>query len=133
MSASNAVLPVQILLVDDDPAVREAVSEFLTDEGFAVRTAINGADALLELAPPHERPALILLDLAMPVMNGHELLRRITVDPRLAPVPVLVLSATIDDVDARPGLWLLRKPLESAALVRAIHVALGTPPATPLS
>ena len=133
MSASNSVVPVQILLVDDDPAVREAVSEFLTDEGFTVRTAINGADALAELAPPHERPALILLDLAMPVMNGHELLRRITIDPRLAPLPVLVLSATIDDVDARPGVWLLRKPLESAALVRAIRVALATATATPLS
>jgi len=122
---ARATAGAKILVVDDDQDVREAVSDFLDDEGFSVRTAVHGADALAQLAAPADLPALIILDLAMPVMNGHEVLRRMACDARLARIPVLVLSATIDDVEPRPGITLLRKPLDSRALVRIIESTLA--------
>lgn len=61
-----------ILLVEDDVAIREAVSECLSAEGYRVDAASDGAEALARLADG-ERPALLVLDLVMPVMNGAEL------------------------------------------------------------
>ena len=120
-----------ILVVDDDLAVRESLSDFLTDEGYAVRTAVDGADALAQLAPPHDKPALVLLDMAMPVMSGSEVLRRMADDPRLADIPVLVVSATTQGLLPRSGVKILPKPVESEALMRAVRSSLAPPSAVP--
>lgn len=84
-----------ILLVEDDAAIRETVSECLTSEGYRVDAAEHGADALARLAGAVERPALLLLDLVMPVMNGAELVERVRAEPALAGVPVLLMTAAI--------------------------------------
>jgi CheY-like chemotaxis protein len=81
-----------ILLVEDDVAIRETVAECLVAEGYRVDAAEHGADALARLARG-ERPALLLLDLVMPVMNGAELIARVRADPRLSGLRMLLMTA----------------------------------------
>jgi len=85
--------PRHILLVEDDPSIQGAISLLLEREGFQVTCAGNGAEAL-RLLGAGEVPALILLDMLMPVMNGLEFRAAQHRDPRLAAIPVVVLSAT---------------------------------------
>jgi CheY-like chemotaxis protein len=82
-----------ILLVDDDPSIQGAISMLLQREGFTVACAGNGQQAL-DLLSTSQRPALILLDMLMPVMNGLEFRIAMQQDRRLAGIPVVVLSAT---------------------------------------
>ena len=89
-------LPPHILVVEDDFAIRETIFEVLDCEGFRVTCAANGAEALLRLDEAFEAgdcPGLILLDLMMPVMDGWEFRQAQRRDPRLAAIPVIVLSA----------------------------------------
>src|SRR5262245_23454091 len=84
----------EILIVDDDADIRQALEEVLSDEGYAVSTAANGLEALGHLAATRDRPPkLILLDLMMPIMDGFSFLDRYGGDPSLPAVPVIVLSA----------------------------------------
>ncbi len=117
----------EILVVDDDPSVREALFDFLTDEGFRVGIAVNGADGLAQLRSGAPLPGLVLLDLAMPVMDGHALLRSIREDKRLAGVPVVVLSATVRDDSLHTDVRKLRKPIETPALLTIIRGVLQPP------
>ena len=83
-----------VLVVDDDAAIRDALSDLLGDEGYRVTTATNGAEALNLLRPPGElRPCVILLDLMMPVMSGQEFYAEQQRDPALATIPTVVISA----------------------------------------
>ena len=79
------------LVVDDDPLIREFVQYALDDEGFEVRCAATGAEALDTLATWHAD--VVLLDLMMPVMDGWEFRRRQREDPALASIHVIVMSA----------------------------------------
>ncbi len=81
-----------ILIIDDDPSIREIVAEALTDEGYAVRTAVNGAEGLESLTA--HRPTLILLDMRMPVLDGWGFARAL--HERGLTVPVLVMTAAQD-------------------------------------
>lgn len=81
-----------ILVVDDDADIRAALSMALELDGHEVRTARNGLEAWeVLLAGP--LPALVLLDLAMPVLDGPGLLARVRADGRLRAVPVVVVTA----------------------------------------
>ena len=80
-----------VLVVDDDDDLREVLSEILDARGYAVDTAPDGAAALARLRGGLA-PAIILLDLRMPRMSGWEFCREQQRDPRLAGIPVLVLS-----------------------------------------
>jgi CheY-like chemotaxis protein len=83
-----------ILVVDDDPAIRRVVADILEMSNYEVRMASNGAEALTEVR--QWPPAMVLLDLMMPVMDGWEFLRRCRGDPPCSPVPVAVMSAARD-------------------------------------
>jgi CheY-like chemotaxis protein len=94
MTVPSDVVPppaAEILVVDDDRDIRESLQDVLELEGYAVSTARNGQEALAVARA--SRPALILLDLFMPVMDGVEFRRRQLQDPDLAQVPVVVVSA----------------------------------------
>jgi CheY-like chemotaxis protein len=80
-----------ILIVEDDASIREAVGEVLSEEGYDVALAQNGAEALRCLQ--ERRPDAILLDLMMPVMNGWEFRARQLRDPAFSAIPVIVVSA----------------------------------------
>jgi CheY-like chemotaxis protein len=112
-----------ILVVDDDPDVRDVLALVLELEGYAVERAIDGLDALLALrtAP---LPAAIVLDLEMPSMAGVEFRAAQLRDPALARIPVLVLSASGRTVGAQ---LRLPKPVEPEALVRAVRELAGPP------
>ncbi len=85
----------RVLLVDDDDDVRRAVCEVLTDEGYEVREATNGRDAMAMLG--EWEPDAILLDLLMPEMDGYEVLVHMKEDDVLCHVPVFMITA-LDDV-----------------------------------
>jgi CheY-like chemotaxis protein len=83
----------RILLVEDDADIQEAMVELLVEEGFEVRAANNGAEAFRQLADVAFRPQLILLDLMMPIMDGHAFRNRQLQDPLYKAIPVVVISA----------------------------------------
>ncbi len=107
-----------ILVVDDDHDMRVCIRETLESADYLVSTAANGRDALDRLRSGLS-PALILLDLDMPVMNGLTFLRQKEADPRL----VLIISGHEKDrVDAKYA--LLPKPMKDEDLLRAVAAAL---------
>jgi CheY-like chemotaxis protein len=110
-----------VLIVEDDADLREMMAQLLSLEGFRTETVANGRDAL-EYLQQGRAPELILLDLMMPVMDGWEFRRRQREDPRLAKVPVVVLSALdasrAADVD---GAAFLKKPLDFDRLLELVR------------
>lgn len=124
--------PFRILVVEDDPGLRQFTSEWLGEAGYETRTAQNGAEALGELAWD---PDLILLDLAMPVMDGWEFLDRLTASPDPAPSkasggatpPVIVLTGTFRRHAEIPrgASAMLEKPYDFDLLGRSIATFAG--------
>jgi len=116
-----------ILVVDDDADVRSAIAETLEDEGYRAAQAANGI-AALDLARRGGTPALILLDLWMPVLDGWGFLERRAIDPALASVPVIVMSASPFERHV-PGVHrLLKKPIRFEVLVDAVATAIEPGP-----
>ncbi len=107
-----------VLVVEDDALIREAVVELLECEGFEAVAAWNGADALRRLRRHEIAPALILLDLMMPVMNGWQFRAAQLADPELAAIPVVVMSAS--DPEGVAADAVIEKPFEVQALLDAI-------------
>ncbi len=108
-----------LLLVDDDPDIRDSLGALLECEGFSVAEAENGADALAKLRAGL-RPCVIVLDLMMPVMDGLEFRRRQTADPALADIPVIVNSGVGDLIAQAKDMGVvacLRKPIAIDRLV----------------
>ena len=89
-----------VLVVEDDPDIREVLAQLLAPEGYLVATAEHGEDALAWLRQ-NPTPCAILLDLMMPVMDGLTFLRAMRAEPALAGIPVVVLSAAGPDLMAR--------------------------------
>jgi DNA-binding response OmpR family regulator len=123
--------PRHVLVVDDDPIVRDVLSRYLTREGFAVRAAGDGVAALD--AFDEARPDIVLLDLMLPRLDGLEVFRRMRGAGR--PVPVIMVSAKGEETDRLIGLELgaddyVTKPFspkEVVARVRAVLRRIGEP------
>jgi CheY-like chemotaxis protein len=111
-----------ILVVDDDTDIREILSETLGDLGFRVVAAANGRDALALIDDLVVGPSVILLDLMMPVMDGYGFLDARAKDPRLAAIPVAVVTAghQIDDHRIGDAIPVIRKPFEVRRLVEVL-------------
>ncbi len=108
-----------ILVVEDDVDIRECYQSLLERAGYRVTTAKNGQEALDELE--RQRPALILLDLMMPVMSGPEFLEVMRSDSKSDDIPVLIVSAYGELADATTGVaGFLRKPVELETLLAAV-------------
>jgi DNA-binding NarL/FixJ family response regulator len=84
-------MPGQVLLVDDEPGLREAVQAYLQDSGFTVQTASNAKQGL-ELAQ-QQLPDLVISDVMMPQVDGYQFLKNLREDPRLQALPVVFLTA----------------------------------------
>jgi CheY-like chemotaxis protein len=82
-----------ILIVDDDPDIREALQDLLADRGFSVLAASNGVEALKLLRTLPAPPSIILLDVMMPVMDGYGFLEEQRRDPSLSSIPVAIITA----------------------------------------
>ena len=107
-----------ILLVEDDPDIRDSIADVLESAGRTVVQAVDGLDALTKLEHL-DRPCLILLDLLMPKMDGVEFLDRLKSRPDAPQFPVLVISAHGHATAAEyPGvLGTLRKPFNVKELL----------------
>lgn len=103
-----------VLLVEDDVETRELLTEMLTRAGFEVVGATNGSEGLARMKS--ERPAVVVLDLRMPVMNGWQMRARMLEDASLADIPVIVVSGANDlhassadlkaaEIFAKPVAW----------------------------
>jgi DNA-binding response OmpR family regulator len=90
LSSRDTVTAPCVLVIDDDPNIRSLYATLLQDEGYRVETAVNGQDGLNHLSCA---PDLILLDLMMPVMDGHQFLERLRGLAKHRHTPVVVLSA----------------------------------------
>lgn len=123
--------PLRVLAVDDDDDLRAFYGAILAEEGYEVRLARNGLDALAQL---NWKPDLILLDLMMPVMDGYEFMRELRVLEHGTNIPVLVLSAALppgrDTI--RGAQAVVRKPFDFDRLLRAIDMY-GNRPQSPLN
>jgi CheY-like chemotaxis protein len=105
---------VEILIVEDDPAIRQALYDVLESEGYRVAAATDGQDALNYLHSTQPHPQLILLDLLMPIMDGYAFRTVQLQEADLADIPVVVLSAQSLSMDTsltiKAGFYL-RKPI----------------------
>jgi CheY-like chemotaxis protein len=88
-----------VLVVDDERTVRAELLELLEDEGYDVLAFANGREALDHLKAG-ARPAVILLDVVMPVMDGAQFRRALLDDPRLAAIPVVVITALPEEAES---------------------------------
>jgi CheY-like chemotaxis protein len=114
-----------ILLIEDDPGVREGLSEIIASEGYPVVCCADGQIAMDRLASSDELPRMIVLDFAMPHMDGWAFLAARKKDARLRGIPVLGMSASQHFVDQpRPPdevEELLRKPFLVEDMLRSIE------------
>lgn len=115
-----------ILVVDDEEAVREALSLVLGKAGYTVKTAANGQSGL-ELLQQGPLPDVILLDLMMPVMTGFEVLAALRMQPAWSAIPVVVLTAAVgDSAENLHVAAALRKPFALSDVQASIHIALAS-------
>ena len=114
--------PRTILIVDDDPSLRESLAELLAEEGYAAACAEDGRSALA-LLQSQQPPCLILLDLLMPVMDGWEFRNRQRQLAGLAEIPVVVttaLSAEYRRENRLGAAAYLNKPLDVPQLLQLV-------------
>lgn len=113
-----------VLVVEDEPDVRETIKEILEMEGFAVATAENGQEAL-NLLQQARQPCLILLDLMMPVMNGWQFLEALKHGHQqlFAATPIVVVSAVADltTVQEQYNCRIMKKPANIQSLLALAH------------
>jgi CheY-like chemotaxis protein len=111
-----------ILVVEDHADLREMLTVLLESEGYGVRTAVNGVEALARLE--EARPSLILLDLMMPVMSGDEFRNRQLADPRYRDVPVICMTAAHDGRERARRMHVdecFQKPLDFDQLMSVVR------------
>ena len=108
----------EVLIVDDDESMRLLLARLLEDGGYRVACAQGGAEAIdaLRFAAP---PDLVVLDLLMPAVSGWDVLHFMDEQPRLATVPVVVLTSYEEGGEAPASRPVLHKPVE-AELLRAL-------------
>ena len=127
-----------ILVVDDEPHIIEVVRDYLKQAGYRVLTAGDGQTALT--LARHEHPDLVVLDLMLPGgLDGLDVCRRLRQDPGLADVPIIMLTARVEETDKLIGLELgaddyVTKPFSPRELVARVRALLrrvrghGPPP-----
>jgi DNA-binding response OmpR family regulator len=117
---------VPILVVEDDPGIRQGIADFLGFEGYAVDVAVNGEEALAYLKA--QRPSLVVLDLVMPVMNGPQLLERLRGEGIAVGVPVAIMTAAMPGASALPAAdAYLSKPFDLDELLQVVGRHAGPP------
>jgi two-component system, OmpR family, phosphate regulon response regulator PhoB len=125
-TAAKAV-PARILVVEDERDIAALVAYHLTKEGYRVRTAEGGNEALETVGS--ERPDLVVLDLMLPGFSGYEVLAEMRRRPELSEVPIIVLTARREESDRIKGLELgaddyLTKPFSPRELVLRVAAVL---------
>ena len=118
-----------VLVVEDDPDIRETVADVLHEDGYPLATAANGREALDILARGDEPPGLILLDLMMPIMNGWQFLEEV----KDRDIPVVVMSAyhekdrPVSNGALARRVAFVRKPIDLRLLLKLVEHYCQTP------
>ena len=111
----------RVLVVEDDQDTREAIVDLLTAEGYDAEGARDGKHALEILQKGDFRPDVIVLDLYMPTMNGHELRAALQAESRWKHVPIVVCTGTLS-APPEPGAFeTLEKPIDVDALLGVVR------------
>jgi len=115
-----------VVLVDDEPYIRETISFILELEGYQVRAAVNGSEGLALIRKL--KPRAVLLDAMMPEMDGFEVCRRLRADPEVTGTTVIMLTAMgqkVDEENARTaGVdHFLTKPFDDEEVLRLLDEA----------
>lgn len=113
----------KILVIEDDPYIRDAVSEILQLEGYSVLSAENG-EAGLEQLRKDRATDLILLDLMMPIKDGFQFRREQEEDPRIAEIPVVLMSADESIVEKKIRIGAksyVKKPIDMDKLLNTVR------------
>ena len=121
---ATARMSHEILIVEDDAALREALGQVLADEGYGLASARDGLEAVNYLKKGN-RPDVILLDLSMPVVNGWEFRMFQKRDPELARIPVVIITA--GDYSREEVAWLepsdlIHKPVDLTRLLSVLRL-----------
>jgi CheY-like chemotaxis protein len=112
-----------VLVVDDDPDIRESLETVLGVHGHPVLAAADGVEAIGVLRRERSQPCVILLDLMMPGMNGFEFRAELEADPALAEIPVVIITGAGVLADEKAGTLnaeVLRKPFDLKALLKTV-------------
>jgi DNA-binding response OmpR family regulator len=120
--------PIRVLIVDDSPILLETIAFALSMRGFAVETAedgIKGLERAVEM-----QPNCIIIDVKMPGLNGLQLVRVLRGDPSTEHIPLIILSAMVQEADQLAGMFsgadqYLMKPINPQVLDNAIHRAIA--------
>ena len=120
-------MPHRILVVDDDPSIVKVVRGYLEQSGYQVLSAADGETALHMLR--RERPDLLVLDLMLPKRDGREITRLVRADQTLAALPIIMLTARVEDMDKIVGQELgaddyITKPFNAHEVVARVNALL---------
>jgi len=116
-----------ILIIEDNPEIRENMTELLELNDFKVVSAMNGAEGIS--IAKEIKPDLILCDIMMPVVNGYEVLRQLKTNPPTAEIPFIYVTASAEKTEVKIGMDLgadgyIRKPFETSELMYTIKTCL---------
>jgi CheY-like chemotaxis protein len=114
----------RVLIIDDDPLMRETLAEALEDMGVTAEGAADGLDGLARLRQG-PRPCAVLLDLRMPRLDGAGFLREVRADPVLTDLPVITMSGLDDETVPGDTAASLRKPFDLDELARILASLCG--------
>src|SRR5215213_4604108 len=122
-----AMARAHVLVVDDDKSIVKVVRSYLEQAGYEVSTALDGEHALHLLRS--ERPDLLVLDLMLPDRDGWEITRIIRNDQSLGAMPIIMLTARVEDTDKIVGLELgaddyMTKPFNAREIVARVRAVL---------
>ncbi len=121
----------RVLVAEDEPDLRLLLQQHLAQQGYEVLLAEDGVRAMQLIY--ESQPDLIILDYAMPRMTGYQVLAELHQDPRLAGVPVIILTGAagplpVEFASVHGARWYMKKPFELAELDQQIQAVLqGTP------
>ncbi len=137
MSATaTKTVPARVLVVEDERDIAALVAYHLTKEGYQVRTAAGGSEALEAVS--EERPDLVILDVMLPGFSGLEVLQEIRRRPELEDLPVVMLTARREEIDRITGFELgaddyVTKPFSPQELVLRVGAVLRRAQAPPVA
>ena len=119
----------EILVVDDEPNIVLSLEFLMKKEGYGVRTASNGEEAMQAIR--ESKPDLVLLDVMMPRMDGYEVCQAVRSDPQLNDMLILMLTAKGREVEREKGLTLgaddyVTKPFATRDLVEKVRLLIET-------
>ena len=120
----------KVLVVDDDAGSLAAMADILSLEGYEVLTMSNGREALDHLQAESEPPALIILDLFMPVMDGWQFLAEMKADPRLSQLDIPVIVVTAFNAKVAEASAVIRKPIDIELLFHTLKTLEKAPTAS---